>query len=87
MFILLQDGDSYVYSGSVSSSDATEQVSIGTKLHAFISTILSYIYNFCGSVLFRTYRYIAKRYIPTPMFKHPEVKCRVIEKGCFLSLV
>ncbi len=41
MFILLQDGDSYVYSGSVSSSDATEQVSTGTNLQASIATRLS----------------------------------------------
>ncbi len=41
MFTSLQDGDSYVYSGSVSSSDATEQVGTGINLQASISTRLS----------------------------------------------
>jgi hypothetical protein len=69
MFILLQDGDSYVYSGSVSSSDATEQVSTGTKLEItglhFHPTKLDLQF-FCCSVLFRTYRLLLK-IIPTPV--------------------
>jgi hypothetical protein len=62
MFILLQDGDSYVYSGSVSSSDATEQVSIGTKLQASIYNVL-----FCSIQNIPVIQYIAQRYIPTPV--------------------